>query len=145
MPVVSEKISVATDQMTTFNAYVNQINEWWPRRGQYNYSFAPEGVDPDQIMFEPHEGGRFFERFADGNEHTIGTVVSWDPPTEIAYTWEVAEWADISTVRVRFVAEGNSTTVVVEHDGLPDEDTAAGYSAGHKEILDVFTEFVRGK
>ncbi len=138
MSMVSEKVNVAADRATVFNAYVNEMNSWWPWKGEYTYSFAPEGTSPDSIILEGKVGGRFFERFADGTEHQIGTVTKWDPPNEIAYTWEVESWPAPSTITVRFVADGNTTTVVVEHENLPDDDTARGYSAGHREILRVF-------
>ena len=145
MAVVSEKIDIIADQLTVFNIYVNQINEWWPRRGAENkYSFAPDTTEPGQILFDPVEGGRYYEIFADGTEHTIGTIQTWAPPHEIAYTWDVDEWPGISTVTVRLVSSGNTTTVIVEHDGIPDGPAGEGYSAGHKEILGIFAAFVEG-
>ncbi len=138
MSMVSEKVNVAADRTTVFHAYVSQMNAWWPWQGEYTYSFAPESTSPDSIILEGKVGGRFFERFADGTEHQIGTVTKWDAPNEIAYTWEVEGWPTPSTVTVRFIAEGDTTTVVVEHDGLPDDGTARGYSVGHREILAVF-------
>jgi uncharacterized protein YndB with AHSA1/START domain len=146
MAVVSEKIDIVADQVAVFNVYVNQINEWWPRRGETNrYSFAPDSTEPDQIRFDAKEGGRYYEVFADGTEHTIGTIETWDPPHELAYTWVVADWPGESTVTVRFVSSGDTTTVIVEHDGVPEGKEGEGYSAGHREILDVFAAFVEGK
>lgn len=146
MTVISEKIDIVADQSTVFNIYVNQINDWWPRRGAENkYSFAPDTTEPDQIRFDPMEGGRYYEIFADGTEHTIGTIQTWDPPNEVSYTWDVAEWPGISTVTVRFVSAGNTTTVIVEHDGVPDGKEGEGYSAGHKEVLGIFASFVEGR
>jgi uncharacterized protein YndB with AHSA1/START domain len=143
MAVVSEKIDIVADQVTVFNVYVNQINEWWPRRGETNrYSFAPDTTEPDQILLDAKEGGRYYEVFADGTEHTIGTITTWDPPNEVAYTWDVAGWQGTSTVTVRFVASGDTTTVMVEHDGVPEGKEGEGYSAGHKEILGIFAAFV---
>jgi uncharacterized protein YndB with AHSA1/START domain len=146
MAVVSEKIDIVADQVTVFNVYVNEINEWWPRRGETNrYSFAPDSTEPDRIRFDAKEGGRYYEVFADGTEHTIGTIETWDPPHELAYTWVVADWPGKSIVTVRFVSSGTTTTVIVEHDGLPEGKEGEGYSAGHREILDVFAAFVEGK
>ena len=146
MATVNEKIDIAADQSTVFNIYVNQVNEWWPRWGAENkYSFAPDSTEPDQIRFEARAGGRYYEIFADGTEHTIGTIQTWDPPNEIAYTWDVAEWPGLSTVTVRFVSSGDTTTVIVEHDGVPDGKEGEGYSAGHKEVLGIFAAFVEGR
>ena len=145
MAIVIEKIDIVADQSTVFNIYVKQINEWWPRRGAENkYSFAPDTTEPDKILFDPAEGGRYYEVFADGTEHTIGTIQKWDPPHEIAYTWDVKEWPDVSTVTVRFISSGDTTTVMVEHVGVPEGKEGEGYSAGHREILAIFATFVEG-
>lgn len=142
MAAINEKIDIVADQVTVFNIYVNRIDEWWPRQKTYRYTFAPPTTEPDRMLFEPEEGGRLYERFADGAEYTIGTVEVYDPPNEIVYTWKAPEWTDPSTVRVRFLASGDTTTVVVEHTGLPDDETASGYAVGHVEILQVFASFV---
>jgi len=130
--------------VNVFNVYTDQMSDWWPWKGKYRYTFAPEGTEPDKLLMEPWVGGRLYERFADGTEHQIGSVTVWDPPNEVVYTWEVAEWEEASVISVRFVDEGGRTTVVVEHDNLPDDMTAMGYSEGHREILGVFAGFVEG-
>lgn len=144
MAMVSEKISIVADQVTVFNVYTGRMSDWWPWRGKYRYTFAPDGVEPDKFIMEARAGGRFYERFADGTEHQIGTVTVWKPHEEVAYTWEVDDWDEPSVVTVRFLEEGGKTTVVVEHDNLPDDATAMGYSEGHREILGVFAKFVEG-
>lgn len=145
MATVSEKVSIDADARTVFIAYTERMSEWWPWRGKYRYTFAPEGVEPDKMIMESGEGGRFYERFADGTEHQIGSVTVWRPYEEVTYTWEVAEWDLPSVVTVRFVDEGDRTTVVVEHSDLPDDGTAVGYSEGHQEILAAFAMLVEGR
>lgn len=142
MATVNEKIDIVADQVTVFNVYVNRIDEWWPRQKTYRYTFAPADSGPDRIRFEPRVGGRLYESFADGSEYTIGAIEVFDPPFEIVYTWQAPDWPAPSTIHVRFLASGETTTVVVEHTGLPDDETASGYAAGHAEILSVFADFV---
>jgi uncharacterized protein YndB with AHSA1/START domain len=142
MATINEKIDIVADQVTVFNIYLDRIDEWWPRQKTYRYSFAPPETAPDRILFEPRAGGRFYERFADGTEYTIGTIIVFDPPNELTYTWKAPDWAAPSTVRVRFVASGDVTTVMVEHSDLPDDETASGYAVGQAEILSVFAAFV---
>lgn len=142
MAMVSEKISIVADQVTVFNVYTEHMSDWWPWRGKYRYTFAPEGVEPDRLIMESGVGGRLYERFEDGTVHQIGSVTVWNPPHEVAYTWEVEEWDEPSIVTVRFLDEGGRTTVVVEHDNLPDDGTAMGYSEGHREILAAFADLV---
>ncbi|MCB1247714.1 MAG: SRPBCC domain-containing protein [Acidimicrobiia bacterium] len=144
MATVSEKVTIDADAARVFAAYTEKIGEWWPWRGVFTYTFAPDGVEPHDIRFETHEGGRFYEVWSDGTEHQIGVVKVWRPSTELVYSWEVAGWDAPSTVTVRFITDGAATTVVVEHSDLPDDDTATGYSIGQREILGVFAEYVEG-
>jgi uncharacterized protein YndB with AHSA1/START domain len=141
MATINEKIDIVADRVTVFNIYVDRIDEWWPRQKTYRYSFAPATTEPDRILFEPREGGRLYERFADGSEYTIGSIEVYDPPSEIVYTWQAPEWPAPSTIRVRFLDSGDATTVIVEHSGLPDDETASGYAVGTAEILSVFAAF----
>jgi uncharacterized protein YndB with AHSA1/START domain len=144
MATVSEKVSIAADSVTVFRVYTERMSEWWPWKGKYRYTFAPEGVEPDKLIMEPEVGGRLYEQFANGTEHQIGSVTVWKPHHEVAYTWEVEKWDEPSTVTVRFLEEGGQTTVVVEHSNLPDDATAMGYSEGHREILGAFANLVEG-
>ncbi|MEZ5175310.1 MAG: SRPBCC domain-containing protein [Acidimicrobiia bacterium] len=145
MSMVRETVSVKADRATVFDAYVNEMSAWWPWKGRFTYSFAPEGTSPESIILEGRLGGRFFERFADGTEHQIGTVTSWRPPDEVAYTWEVEGWRNPSTITVRFVDDGDATTVVVEHTRLPDAESERGYSEGHREILAKFAVYASAR
>lgn len=143
MAEVNEKIDIVADRVTVFNVYVNRIDEWWPRRGEkYRYSFAPESTSPAHIRFEARAGGRFYEAFEDGSEYEIGTVETYDPPNEIVYTWKGPDWPSASTVHVRFVQNGDTTTVMVNHRGFPSDEAAEGYGEGLREILGVFAGFV---
>lgn len=136
--MIAESIEVAAAPDRVFRAWVEEIDAWWPRRGTYRYSFAPESTEPDSIRFEPQPGGRFFERFADGTEFEIGRIVRWEPPHRLTYTWRAPGWRDDSTVDVAFVAlpEGR-TRVELTHTDLaaPIED---GYATGVREILAAF-------
>lgn len=146
MPFVNEKVDIAVDQATVFDVYVNRVNEWWPRKGETNrYSLTPESTEPDRIHFDAREGGRYYEAFKDGTEHTIGTITTWDPPNEIAHTWIVEDRPEPSTISVRFVPSGDTTTVIEEHAGLPEEPMAEGYKAGHQEILGIFATFMEAR
>ena len=82
MTTVTETISVKAPIEKVFTAYVERIDEWWPRRGaQFRYSFAPRDVAPEHIRFEPKAGGRFYETFANGEEYVIGTHQAASIPT----------------------------------------------------------------
>lgn len=144
MATVIESITINADPGTVFVAYTERMNEWWPWKGTYKYTFAPDGVDPDRIVMESGEGGRFYEVWSDGTEHQIGMVKVWRPSTEVVYTWEVDGWETPSIVTVRFEPVGNATKVTVEHSDLPNDGIAMGYSVGQQEILTEFSTYMNG-
>lgn len=135
---IVESIEIDASSDVVFDAYVNHIDRWWVRRGTYRYSFAPEGIEPRHIRFEPRPGGRFYEEFADGSEYVIGRIVDWDPPSLLQYTWKAPQWPVETTITVRFNETDGRTTVEVTHegfgvDGIP--ELGDGYAVGLREIL----------
>ena len=80
-------------------------------------------VDIEETVFEPRVGGHIYDRGADGSECRWATVLAYDPPERVVFSWNIGPtWqletdaARASEVEVRFVAEGaDSTRVVLEH------------------------------
>ncbi|MDX1448832.1 MAG: SRPBCC domain-containing protein [Acidimicrobiia bacterium] len=140
--MIEESINVHAPPDVVFKAYVEAIDNWWPRVGTYRYSFAPPHTEPSSIQFEPELGGRFFERYADGTEYDIGRIERFDPPRSLAYTWRAPEWEVATLVEVTFKDIDGDTQVTVVHRNLPD-DLAEGYAVGLREILVAFAERMR--
>lgn len=141
MTIVTETISVKAPIEKVFAAYVERINEWWPRRGaQFRYTFSPEDVGPDRIRFEARVGGRFYETFANGEEYVIGTIQEYSPPHKIAYTWKDPDWNAETLVEVTFAQSEDQTILNLRHTGfeaLEQPGMAAGYQEGAREIYGI--------
>jgi uncharacterized protein YndB with AHSA1/START domain len=139
MKVVTESISVKAPVERVFEAYVNHIDEWWPRYGkERRYSFAPKDVDPKHIRFEPEEGGRFYETFANGEEYVIGSITEYAPPHKFSYTWKSPDWPAATLIEVTFVQTGEQTVLSLRHSGfeaLDMPEMAIGYQDGTTEIF----------
>jgi uncharacterized protein YndB with AHSA1/START domain len=71
-----------------------------------------------EIFLEPHVGGRFFERFVDGDELQVGSVVACEPPRRIAFTWSTADWDGETEVEVTFTPQPEGTRVDLDHRGF---------------------------
>jgi len=110
---IRKSIHVKRPLERTFRLFTDDIGKWWPLKE--GFSFAPERAA--EIFLEGREGGRFFERFADGEEFEIGTVTAYAPPTRIVFTWKGREWDVATEVEVRFSAEADGTRVDLEHRG----------------------------
>jgi uncharacterized protein YndB with AHSA1/START domain len=94
-----------------FDLFTRDVGAWWPLdRASFGGDRALE------VHFEPYVGGRFYERYTDGEEHTAGRVLRWDPPNCVAFTWQHDEWPAPTEVDVRFVVEAALVTrVELEH------------------------------
>ena len=115
---VRREVTVKAAPARAFEVFTSGIGRWWPK----SHHIGP--VEPADVVIEPREGGRWFERSPDGGECELGKVLAWDPPSRLLLGWQLtADWrydADLLTeVEVNFVplADG-STRVELEHRNL---------------------------
>jgi len=74
---VHEAIHVPLPPTEAFRLFTEGIGEWWPLDEGYSYG----GDRAEEIHLEPRVGGRFFERFVDGDELQVGRSPSATPLT----------------------------------------------------------------
>ena len=133
---VHESITVNRPIGDAFRLFTDGIGEWWPLKGS---PFSYGGDRADKIFLETTIGGRFYERFSDGEEFDVGRVIACEPPTRIVFTWMDPNWKAPTEVEVRFTSAGNATRVDLEHRGfdaagVPKQE-AAGWADGWKKVL----------
>ena len=138
---VRESITVHRAIADAFRLFTDGIGEWWPLKGS---PFSYGGDRADKIFLETKVGGRFYERFSDGEEFEVGRVIACEPPTRIVFTWKDPNWKASTEVEVRFSPVGNSTRVDLEHRGfdtagVPREE-AMGWGDGWKMVLAPYVE-----
>jgi len=128
---VRKEITVEASQARAFDVFTREHGAWWPLATHHIGSAAAETA-----IIEPHAGGRWFERAADGSECDWGRVLVWDPPGRLVLAWEIsADWKhdeSIDTeVEVRFVSLGPARTrVELEHRRLDRYGAAAEQMRG---------------
>src|SRR5215210_3459133 len=89
--------AVACRPDEAFAIWTARTSLWWPA------DHTVTGEADLEIVFEPHVGGRLFERTAAGAEHDWGEVVAWQPPERLVYLWHLrADRADATEVEITF-------------------------------------------
>ena len=115
---VRRAVTVAAPPALAFEVFASRIGSWWPK------SHHIGAAEPETVVIEPREGGRWFERAPDGSECEVGKVLVWDPPARLVLAWQLtAEWRFdpqlVTEVEVRFTPEGQGATrVELEHRNL---------------------------
>jgi len=122
-----------------FSVFVEQMETWWPATHHI-------GKTPFVAIFvEPRAGGRWYERNAEGQLCDWGTVLVWEPPHRVTFSWHIGpghdqpdwqfdpEMAKASEVEIRFTAEPEGTTLVeLEHSKLE------RHGEGYEQLRAVF-------
>jgi len=137
--VVRKSVRVNASIERAFSVFVEQMETWWP-------ATLHIGKTPFEAIFvEPRVGGRWYERNVEGAQCDWGTVLKWDPPHRVAFSWHVGpghdspDWvcdpdiAKASEVEIRFTAAGPSTTLVeLEHSKLE------RHGEGYEQLRELF-------
>lgn len=126
-------VTVPLPAERAFAAFTQRMTEWWPRE----YTWGETSLE--YIVMEPRSGGQWYERDSNGEEQAWGTVVDWDVPRRVVLSWAIGpdrlpetDPSCASEIEVRFVPDGESTRVEVEHRRFAAHgaEAADGYRAG---------------
>jgi uncharacterized protein YndB with AHSA1/START domain len=117
---VRTQIAVDAPIDRAFAVFTEQFDRIKPR--EHNLL----GVDIDETVFEPRDGGRIYDRGVDGSECHWARVLAFEPPNRVVFSWDISPRWEVETdlektseVEVRFVAETpERTRVELEHRNL---------------------------
>lgn len=84
--------------------------------------------------------GCIIEQLADGTTSTWGTVIEWEPPHRVRFTWHPgAPTAEATEVEVRFSGQGTGTIVELIHRGWERRsdgaDARSRYDSGWEPVF----------
>jgi len=136
---IRKSVHVKRPVETTFRLFTEGIGKWWPLKEGFSFD-PPRAAD---IFLEGRVGGRFFERFSDGEESEIGVVTVYAPPERVVFTWATPGWDEPTEVEVCFAPEADGTRVDLEHRGWERAGAKAktardGYDGGWEKVLGSF-------
>lgn len=117
---VRRSITVDVPIDRAFSFFTDDIGKWWDP----NHHLLQEPLA--EMVFEPKVGGAIIDRGVNGAESRWATVLAYDPPTHVAFSWSInLQWeietdlAKTSEVHVSFTSQGDDRTLVeLEHRHL---------------------------
>jgi len=117
-PVV-KTVTVACTPEEAFRYFTADFAMWWPAATHSVVAYASQFKDqPATVIFEPRVSGRIFERTRAGEEHTWGSVLAWQPPARVAFSFHPGrDDKEAQTVEVTFSAAPEGTRVALVHSG----------------------------
>lgn len=148
------RVSIRIDQEVAevFRVFTQETASWWPLA---THSIAADThggrVRAETVVFEGRVGGRIYERMSDGAEADWGAVLVWEPPHRVVFSWKPnLTPGPMTEVEVRFVAEGATTRVDLEHrawERLADRalEQRRLYEGGWPVVLGLFAERAGGR
>lgn len=117
---VRRSIVVEVPVERAFRFFTDDIGAWWDP----NKHLLAEPLE--SMVFEPHVGGHIIDRGVNGTESRWATVLVYEPPTRVAFSWNIGlDWqietdpAKRSEVHVIFTGQDSGRTLVeLEHRHL---------------------------
>jgi len=110
---IRQSVHVDCPVEDAFRLFTERFGEWWPLA-----SYSTAGEDAESCTIEPWEGGKVLERTRSGEEREWGTVLHWDPPRRVEFTWHPGTSIDRDqSVEVEFSVEADGTRVTLTHSG----------------------------
>lgn len=130
---IRRSLTLRVPREEAFRTFVERMTEWWPRE----YTWSTDDVE--RIVVEPRQGGSVYETGRSGREEPWGTVLEWDPPERLAFSWQIRpdrtpepDTSRSSQVDLRFFEDSpGETRVELTHDSFERHGAGAQeYRAG---------------
>lgn len=141
LPPIVKQVVVKADPARAFTRFTREIQSWWPLA-----SHSVFGGEAESLVFEERVGGRILERAPGGRECSWGTVLEYDPPRRVVFTWHPGREAPTAqTVELVFAPEGDRTRVTLTHSGWEHFGSGAkqahgAYPLGWRYVLGRFAD-----
>jgi uncharacterized protein YndB with AHSA1/START domain len=151
-PVV-KTITVVCPPEEAFRYFTADFSKWWPIATHSVVAYASEFKDkPATVIFEPRVGGRIFERTSSGDEHVWGSVLAWQPPMRVVFSFHPGrDDKQAQTVEVTFSSAPEGARVVLTHSdweklGPNARQARDSYNKGWEGVfVTAYREYIRNR
>lgn len=107
LPPVRREIVVAAPPEIAFDVFTRAVGTWWPVASHSVHGAAATAAFVDRVIVESAPGA---------DDCVWGTVLVWEPPSRLAFTWHPGRGPDsASRVEVAFEAVDAGTAVRLVH------------------------------
>jgi uncharacterized protein YndB with AHSA1/START domain len=140
-PVV-KTVTLSCTPEEAFRYFTADFGVWWPAATHSVVAYASQfKAEPSTVILEPRLSGRIFERTDGGEDHAWGSVLVWQPPTRLAFSFHPGRDAqEAQTVEVTFSPAPDGTQVVLMHSGWEKlhanpQEARDSYNAGWQGVF----------
>jgi uncharacterized protein YndB with AHSA1/START domain len=144
LPPVVKTITVPCNREKAFRYFTEDFSKWWPGASHSVVAFSSGHKEsPVLCQLEARPGGRIFEKAPNGDTYNWGTILIWEPPSRVAFTWHPGRADDSAqTVEVTFSPVSDGTMVQLSHTGWEKlgseaEDAWKSYERGWETVFSV--------
>ncbi len=139
LPPVRKSVTVPWSVDAAFRRFTAELASWWP--------LATHSVGQERAVtcrFEERVGGEIYEVRDDGERTVWGTVLVWEPPARVRFTWHPGRPGEThQEVELRFTAEASGTRLELAHSGWERAGREAksarrAYNLGWIYVLDLY-------
>jgi uncharacterized protein YndB with AHSA1/START domain len=99
-----------------WRVFTEMIDLWWPRGHRRD--------EAAKLVFQPHPGGRLFEKSTNGSEWTLGEVIAAEAPDRLEFNWFPGSPTAPTHVAVTFSGDGERSNIHIRHEALSAESAA---------------------
>lgn len=93
-----------------YKVFTQLTDLWWPRGHRKDSSAT--------LVLEPHVGGRLFERSANGDEWTLGEIISCEPTKSLEFNWFPGSPNAPTSVSIRFEGNASRSKILITHSAI---------------------------
>ena len=144
LPPVVKSVTVKCNPEKAFRYFTDDFHKWWPGASHSVVAFASgQKEKPISCELEARQGGKIQEKAPNGDVYDWGTIVEWEPPVRLVFTWHPGREADSSQlVEITFSPVAEGTRVQLSHSGWEKlgaeaEEAWKGYNNGWDTVFSV--------